>query len=832
MKKSRSQFISALAKMSFGRFNLRTKLTLGNMLITFIAIIGMGYYVYFRNQESNSFLTTQLESSVRNKAENNLSTLSNEQSTLLEGFFASMRESVSTISSTENKMLSQEALLNSGAYWDASISLSRLSSGSWDNSNAETSSIFIPAKVELTDKLISKINVLKQTELIVPSILESNPDIIAIYFGGVSGETIYYPNIDLAAIVPPDFDVTGRPWFVEAAPVNNLLGKVVWSAPYQDAALNGLVITASKPVFNSKKEFQGVSAMDIQLNRITSLISNIHVGKTGYAFLVDSNNRLIALPRAGYADFGVTEDTVPLGEILDQAKLSGMDPEFFAVLKEVVLGNNIKSITLGGVEKYIAYQQIPEVKYSLAIIVPSDELLAEAITVNAQVAQETRNTIMVSIILVLIILTIASLATLGIGNRLTAPLKALTGVANEIIAGNFDVKAEIQDQDEIGTLAETLNVMTSTLREMIHSLEKRVEERTTALKDELKKGEYRGRQFETITKVSQAINAAQNLQELLPNISQVVSEQFNFYHVGIFLIDASNQYATLSAANSPGGKIMLKRGHQLKIGEQGIVGYVTGTGLPRIALDVGEDSVYFNNPDLPDTHSEMALPLKIGGKVFGALDVQSTERNAFTNDDVDVLSTLAEQVSLAIQNARLFDQTQNSLAEAEAIYRQHSQDSWSQLPKELKLTGFRYNASGSTPLSETETIGRIEEGKDQASEKHSGRQEVSVPIMLRGKTIGTLSVQVPKTERVSGDQIDLIKAVADRVALSAENARLFEETTSRATRERVVSDITNKIRSTNDPQEMIKTATAELQRVLGATRVEIIPQKNIPSPDK
>jgi sigma-B regulation protein RsbU (phosphoserine phosphatase) len=136
-------------------------------------------------------------------------------------------------------------------------------------------------------------------------------------------------------------------------------------------------------------------------------------------------------------------------------------------------------------------------------------------------------------------------------------------------------------------------------------------------------------------------------------------------------------------------------------------------------------------------------------------------------------------------------------------------------------------------INETESKDQIEIEKNQNVPDNDLRQEISVPVILRGETIGTLSVQVPKAERVSRDQMDLIKAVAERVALSAENARLFEETTSRATRERIVSDITNKIRSTNDPQEMMQTAMAELQRVLGATRIEITPQKKSkPQPNK
>jgi GAF domain-containing protein/HAMP domain-containing protein len=825
MMKPRSSLFNILEKMSFGSMNLRAKLILGNLLITFIAIVGMGYYVYFRTQESNTILTTQLESSVRNKAEEKLYTTSKEQAALLNGFFESMGNNISMLSKIEKNMLSEETSLNSGIYWDAKVSLFRLPSGSWDNSNTEVASIFIPADVELTDNLVSKLNVVKQTELIAPTILLDNPDIIAIYFGGTSKETVYFPNIDLANIVPADFNVTGRPWYTAASPEQNPEGNVVWSTPYQDAALNGLVITTSIPVFDSFNKFQGVSAMDIQLNRITSLVSAIHIGETGYAFLIDKDNRLIALPEAGYADFGVTSETLPLGEILDQTKQTNMSSDFSEVLNRKSSSDNlIITLNIGGVERFIVYQQIPVLQYSLIIIVPSEELLLESSTVKAQTLEETKNIITTSVLLVAIILAIASIATLAVGNSLTAPLKSLTSIANEIINGNYDAKAEVQNQDEIGILAETLNIMTTAIKGSVNTLEQRVSERTRALQDELEKEDRRGKQFEAIAQVARTINATHNLDKLLPQISRVISEQFNYYHVGIFLNDANNLFAVLSAANSPGGKNMLARGHQLKIGEQGIVGYVTQTGKPRIALDVGADANYFNNPDLPSTRSEMALPLKTGNQVIGTLDIQSTEANAFSDQDIEALSALADQVSLAIQNARLFDQTEKTLTEADAIQRQYIRETWSRLPKEEKLSGFRYSAAGAIPLDN--------ETKMVTSEDMKDKQEISVPIILRGETIGTLSVQVPKNEHVGTDQMDLIKAVAERVALSAENARLFEETTRRAEREHLVSGITTKIRSTNDPQEMVKTAIEELKRVLDATRVEIVPQKIAPPPDK
>jgi GAF domain-containing protein/HAMP domain-containing protein len=820
----RISLFEALERTAFGKLNLRAKLTAGNMAITFLAIFLMGLYVYLRTRTANETLTSQLEQSIRARAEENLLSGSKEQASLLNNFFSSMSRNTSVIGSSFSSMLSRRILLSDSPYWDAKTSLSRLPTGNWDNPNSEIASVFIPSTEELTDSLALKLNTIKYSELFIPSVLEDNPDIIAIYFGGTSKETVYYPNIDLAAIVPPDFDVTGRPWYVAAAPANNPDRRVIWSTPYEDAALHGLVITTSIPVFDSRDTFHGVAAMDIQLTQITSLVSAIQIGENGYAFLMDDENRLIALPEAGYSDFGVTAETVPLGQILSLSVLSATKPGLFEALEKVAAGEGgVAAVIIDGTERYVAYQEVPEVGYKLAIIVPLSELLTESEIVRQQIAIEVRNTIFVSLGLIAIIFVVATAASLAIGNRLTSPLERLTGVANEIISGNLNAKADITSQDEIGTLASTLNTMTATLADSIQTLEQRVAERTAALQAELVKGERHGRQYQAIAKVAQAINTTQKLQDLLPQISEVISQQFGFYHVGIFLNDASNQYTVLVAANSEGGQRMLARGHQLRIGEQGIVGYVTETGKPRIALDVGADLVFFNNPDLPNTHSEMALPLIIGGQIIGALDVQSMETNAFTDEDVEVLSTLADQVSLAIQNARYYDQMQRSLAEAEMISRQYFREMWKNLSQEEEITGFRYTASGTVPITISENGAEPRETPE--------RKNVTVPIVIRGQEVGKLSVMVPKQERIKSDQMELIQAVAERVAIFAENARLFDQTTRRAERERLVSDITTKIRGTNDPQEMIQTAVRELQQALNVTRIEIIPQKTA-SPDK
>ena len=367
------------------------------------------------------------------------------------------------------------------------------------------------------------------------------------------------------------------------------------------------------------------------------------------------------------------------------------------------------------------------------------------------------------------------------------------------------------------------------LQKLGTSLEQRVAERTEELAKRTQDLEEANRQmlrragqFEAVTEVTQAITSIRDLQELLPRVASVISEKFGFYHVGVFLLDEVNEYAVLSATNSEGGRKMLERKHRLRVGEQGIVGNVTSTGNPRVAMDVGTDAVFFDNPELPDTHSEMALPLKSGNVVIGALDVQSTAREAFSDEDIQLLSLLAHQVSLAIENARLFEETRRALSESEAVSRQSTREAWRKLPAEQRLVGYRYTLTGSSPLDKPIEITASTNGGEKGNDKESS--QLVIPIELRGEKIGTLVVQSPNTAEITRDQLDLIKAVVERVAISAENARLFDETTRRAERERKVSDITGKIRSVNDPQAMIQTAIEELRNALGASRVEVIPQ--------
>jgi GAF domain-containing protein len=359
------------------------------------------------------------------------------------------------------------------------------------------------------------------------------------------------------------------------------------------------------------------------------------------------------------------------------------------------------------------------------------------------------------------------------------------------------------------------------LRELNQTLEGRVASRTAELEVANQRNERRAKQFEAIAQVARAITSNQNLDELLPLLVHVTSEKFGFYHAGIFLLDANREFAELRAANSDGGKRMMQRKHKLGIGQTGIVGYVAATGNPRIALDVGADAAFFNNPDLPDTHSEMALPLRVSGNLIGVLDVQSTESNAFNEEDIEILSTLADQVAIAIQNSRSYETTQKFLEEAQRTSGSYLQDSWRVLRSQNEVVGYSISGSNLKPLGnnmETTSLSKVAE-RGASVVEHGEHANLAVPIWLAGNIVGVVNVQLPETHEWEADEIDIAEAVADRLSLALESATLLEATQKRAEIERLTADITGKIGSTTQFDSIIRTAAEELSRVLGGSDV-------------
>lgn len=378
---------------------------------------------------------------------------------------------------------------------------------------------------------------------------------------------------------------------------------------------------------------------------------------------------------------------------------------------------------------------------------------------------------------------------------------ALTAIIMTTTLWYFVRGMEISLQKQ-GYLAEELD------RERL-MLETRVAERTENL-------ERRLLQIRTAADISRTISNQMDVDRLLPDVCELIKERFELYYVGIFLIieeiegdadyspakaQAGGIYAVLSAGTGEAGRNMLAASHKLLVGGDSMIGWATGFRQARIALDVGMEAVRFSNPHLPNTRSEMALPIMVQDQVLGAISIQSDKAEAFDDDDITVLQGIADSLGSAIQNARLFTEVQNSLDEIQTLHRHYLQQAWSDVIQSQGELAYTYQP---TYLGET---------ADAAN-------TIEVPLKLRDQVIGRLTLEADDggatSDTWSPEKLALIETIADQAALALENARLLEETQHRAEYESVRASIANKVWQSTNVDTILRTALQELGASLGA----------------
>ncbi len=485
---------------------------------------------------------------------------------------------------------------------------------------------------------------------------------------------------------------------------------------------------------------------------------------------------LYALFGGGLASISIISFTVlALDALLLPARKKLIPSEFEAQLSGAA-GFNIRTkfqvIVLGLI--LFAILLIGPIGYHQTVTVLYREIGSTDVFIALQ-----RQTIIVSIIALSLGFALVYLLVNAISLPVNALIKTFAGVEK----GDLSQRVEITATDEIGELSIYFNRMISRLAELQKDLENQVEQRTSHLK--------------AINEVGRVAASILEPDELIARVVNLITDEFGYYYSALFIIDQEGRYADLRDATGEAGKVLRQSKHRLEINEKSMVGRAIITKQAQVAQDVGEKSIRFNNPLLPYTRSEIALPLMIADQVMGALDVQSTQEAAFGEQDIDTLQNMANQVAVALENARLFQEARQSIQELQNIQKNYLRHSW--------------NVSN---FPEGEIVLAIGDEPDG-----TGSHINSFPIALRDEAIG--EINITSTHELSPEENNWIQAIITQAALALENARLLEESQNLAMRERYVTEITNKIWSANTVDGILQVSLRELGQVLDASEATI-----------
>jgi GAF domain-containing protein/heme/copper-type cytochrome/quinol oxidase subunit 4 len=341
----------------------------------------------------------------------------------------------------------------------------------------------------------------------------------------------------------------------------------------------------------------------------------------------------------------------------------------------------------------------------------------------------------------------------------------------------------------------------------------------------------RSMQLQIAAEIARDVTAVREVKELLGQAVESLEDRLGFYHVAVFLVDEQEQFAILRAATGEAGRQMLSQNYRVDLEEEGLISYVVSSGYHRILLDVGDDAVSFENPLLPETRSQIVLPLRVGRHIIGALEIHSRQESAFDTDDAVVLQSVADQLAVAIENTRLLEEMQQTLRELEVASGRYTQESWrTSVERGRRGIGYRYRRLGierSAGLSpEARSAWQdgapvvVSEQQEVADDGQEAGGTVAVPIKLRDQVVGVLDLSF-EDQSVSPETLTLIEEIAGRLALALENARLLDETRQRAQRDRLIADITAQVRASMDIERILKTAVQGIGAALGSDRAFI-----------
>lgn len=619
-----------------------------------------------------------------------------------------------------------------------------------------------------------------------------------------------------------DFFQADETWWQAA--YNNGSGSIYIGEPVIDESSDTYSLVMAIPLYDKEGSLAGILRSTYNLASLSALM-----GQAGARFqdvhldLLLLNNQVF---NAESIRLGRTDPITP--EIADQLEAATGRP-----YSEFVFEDELSFVSQAPVNSTTDDPAVANLGWKLIAHQPRQTALAPA-------QAQSRITILWG----LAVVVAAIIMAVFVGQRLARPITQLTAVVKNVAAGDWSIRAPVESADEVGVLATAFNSMTTQLHETIDTLEEKVAERT--------------RQLETVVEIGRRLSAILDLSDLMRQVVTLTKETFDYYHVHIYLLE--DNILMMAEGYGEAGTEMKRRGHSIPTTAlKSLVARAAREGDIVTVENVREDPDWLPNPLLPDTYSEIAVPVRLASEVVGVLDVQSDKIGGLTRDDEVALQALADQIAIAFRNARQFTQTQTALYEAQKLQRRYTIQAWEKFSTGQATTDYEVHEPGLPALDQTptpevlvalqqkrtvdlhvsgSTNGADAKDNNGASEVEENKESnvanaLATPLKLRNEIIGVLGLQDKNpNRRWTEEEITLIEAVSEQMSLAIENARLFDHTQQRAQREALTRQIADKIRSAGNVEEILQTTVTELSRALGVSRafIDLTPDTK-PAPD-
>lgn len=419
----------------------------------------------------------------------------------------------------------------------------------------------------------------------------------------------------------------------------------------------------------------------------------------------------------------------------------------------------------------------------LALIAPIGfQQIIRLLYADASSSQIFRDLQFQSVLLSVLLFLLGGVFSYFATRSIADPVKELIETFQKVEQGDLKQRVPVTATDELATVAMHFNRMVARLENLQSTLEQQVRDRT--------------RQLTATIEVGRVASSILDPNELLGNVANLISERFNYYYTAIYLLDPSGKWAELKEATGQAGSVLKQNRHRLEVAGRSMVAACIRERAPRIAQNTAEEKQRFENPLLLYTRSEIAMPLIVGDRVLGALDVQSTKSADFGVEVIEIMQNMAGQVAVALENARLFQEAQQSIAELRSIQKQYLFEGWTSIKS----------------YSED-----LEYGIGEPSD--SANQVMASSISLRDQVLGQITLE--GHDEWTPEQQSLVDAVTTQAAIALENARLVAESRQIALRERALTEINSKVWSTPTIEGILQTVVRELGRRLDVSNASI-----------